>query len=365
MAWNTENANSMEGTFKDAVSFNQPLAGSESSGGLDTSSVQNMDNMLDGAISFDQDLGGFDVTSLTSAALMCNGIQLSTENYDSLLNGWASQAVQSNVVFDGGLSTYSATGQVGRDDLTDNHLWTITDGGGGGVTIYNVNSATLNGSTQYFQSSPISYTSSNGISAVGRIRIKDLVGVQSLYDMKVGGSINDRLIVYALDADIYVEAFVGGVQTQLIATNALLGTVNDWLNISCSVTNNDAIRLYVGGNLVTSLAFSHIFASGNIEVLVGEAFGGGSIANIDVSFVSCFNRAITSTEVTTIFNGDVERCFELWDTSLSDDCFYAPRLANYGANAGQELVDQSSSNATTTNSFGPPPYTDQGLQVEC
>ena len=56
------------------------------------------------------------------------------------------------------------------------------------------------------QSSSISYTSSNGISVVGRIRIKDLVGVQSLYDMKVGGSINDRLIVYALNADIYVEA---------------------------------------------------------------------------------------------------------------------------------------------------------------
>ena len=88
-----------------------------------------MDNMLDGAISFDQDLGGFDVTSLLSAKEMLKGVTLSTANYDALLAGWATQTVQQNVVFDGGNSQYSSTGETNRDILINTYNWTITDGG--------------------------------------------------------------------------------------------------------------------------------------------------------------------------------------------------------------------------------------------
>ena len=61
------------------------------------------------------------------------GVTLSTPNYNSLLNGWASYggALQSTVPFHAGSSVYTiATAGVSRGYLTGTKLWTITDGGG-------------------------------------------------------------------------------------------------------------------------------------------------------------------------------------------------------------------------------------------
>jgi hypothetical protein len=71
------------------------------------------------------------VTSLVNAASMFNGVTLSTSNYDLLLNGWAMQPVQSNVIFSGGNSQYTAVAgaHLSRGYLISTKLWTITDGG--------------------------------------------------------------------------------------------------------------------------------------------------------------------------------------------------------------------------------------------
>jgi hypothetical protein len=61
------------------------------------------------------------------------GVTLSTPNYDSLLNGWASLggSLQSGVLFNGGNSIYTiAISGVSRTYLTGTKLWTISDGGG-------------------------------------------------------------------------------------------------------------------------------------------------------------------------------------------------------------------------------------------
>jgi len=58
--------------------------------------------------------------------MFCN---LSTPNYDSILNSWSQQSVQNNVIFDGGYSVYSNIGEVGRNILINNFSWIITDGG--------------------------------------------------------------------------------------------------------------------------------------------------------------------------------------------------------------------------------------------
>ncbi|MCP4058967.1 MAG: LamG domain-containing protein, partial [Pseudoalteromonas sp.] len=78
-----------------------------------------------------------------------------------------------------------------------------------------------------------------------------------------------------------------------------------------------------------------------------------------------YNRALTSTEITALYNEGTVPCYADIDTSITDDCVYAPPLYN-GADVsvGQELTDQSTSGITTT-AVGSPPYTDQGLQVEC
>jgi len=61
--------------------------------------------------------------------LMFNGVTLSTPNYDTLLQSWSTQNLQSGVTFSGGNSQYSATSQAARDTLTNDFNWTVTDGG--------------------------------------------------------------------------------------------------------------------------------------------------------------------------------------------------------------------------------------------
>jgi hypothetical protein len=56
------------------------------------------------------------------------GIKLSTKNYDSLLMGWDSQILQSDVTFHGGDSNYCA-GEAARANMISSDSWVITDAG--------------------------------------------------------------------------------------------------------------------------------------------------------------------------------------------------------------------------------------------
>jgi surface protein len=94
----------------------------------DTSQVKSMANMFQGIHNFSQDIGNWDISNVTDMTGMFSEAQLSTENYDSLLSGWGSQAVQSGVTFDAGSSKYSTNGIGGRTKLV-NKQWIITDGG--------------------------------------------------------------------------------------------------------------------------------------------------------------------------------------------------------------------------------------------
>jgi surface protein len=125
--WNTSSVINMSSMFNNATLFNQPI------GTGNTSSVLLMNSMFNGATSFNQDLGTWNVTSLAAASNMFFGVTLSTPNYNSLLNGWASYggALQFSVLFDGGNSVYTiATAGASRGFLTTTKFWTITDGGG-------------------------------------------------------------------------------------------------------------------------------------------------------------------------------------------------------------------------------------------
>lgn len=122
--WNMASATNTNSMFQDASSFNQPI------GVWNTGNVTNMNFMFQSAAAFDQNLGGWDVTSLTTATNMFNNKALSTANYDALLIGWEAQAVNSNVVFNGGNSKYSAgAAATARAALVADHSWVITDGG--------------------------------------------------------------------------------------------------------------------------------------------------------------------------------------------------------------------------------------------
>jgi surface protein len=104
--------------------FNQDI------GGWDTSQVTNMAYMFAGDKSFDQNLSSWNIGFVTDMTSMFDGISLSRVNYDSLLNGWAAQSLQSGVIFSGGTSQYTSAALSARNDtLIGIYGWVIYDGG--------------------------------------------------------------------------------------------------------------------------------------------------------------------------------------------------------------------------------------------
>jgi hypothetical protein len=76
----------------------------------------------------------WDVTSLTSLTngLLGSDNALSTAEYDAVLVAWEAQAVNNSVAAHFGDATYTtgSAADTARTALANDHLWTITDGGG-------------------------------------------------------------------------------------------------------------------------------------------------------------------------------------------------------------------------------------------
>jgi surface protein len=122
--WNTGNVIDMSSMFSANTYFNQNI------GSWNTSSATDMNSMFYYTSAFNQNIGSWNVSQVTGMNHMFDFVTLSTANYDAILNGWASQSVQSNVPFDAGNSKYSSAGLSARNDtLIGIYSWTITDGG--------------------------------------------------------------------------------------------------------------------------------------------------------------------------------------------------------------------------------------------
>ncbi|WP_299891001.1 BspA family leucine-rich repeat surface protein [uncultured Lacinutrix sp.] len=126
-SWDVSNVTHMSVMFFEAELFNQDI------NSWDVSNVTNMSYMFSGATSFDQNLGDWDITSLDIINNMFTGVTLSTENYDALLIGWATQEtgegpIPSGLNFDGGGSRY-CDGEAARTELMSTYGWGINDDG--------------------------------------------------------------------------------------------------------------------------------------------------------------------------------------------------------------------------------------------
>ena len=117
-SWNTSNVTNMEGMFFDASSFNQPI------GSWDTSSVTDMYYMFSRASSFDQDLGAWSIGKVTNMSFMLDYSNLTADHFDSTLNGWADQTVQSGVTLGASGLRYSSVSNAARTTL-GNAGWTV------------------------------------------------------------------------------------------------------------------------------------------------------------------------------------------------------------------------------------------------
>ena len=144
--WEVSNVTIMEHMFQSSA-FNQPI------GTWDVSNVTRFKKMFYGCDAFDQDLstwnvgsatsmiqmfyhadlvdmnfGGWNISNAADMGGMLTATNLSKENYDATLIGWAAQSVQPNVIFGSAGSWCSDEAGAARDVLLANG-WSISDGG--------------------------------------------------------------------------------------------------------------------------------------------------------------------------------------------------------------------------------------------
>ena len=120
--WNTKAVRVMSGMFANATLFNQNI------GSWQTGLIGDMSEVFYNATSFDQNLGNWDISSVGYLKDMFFNVTLSTVNYDALLEGWASQSLKSNIVFNN-LNSKFCNGDEARQILMDDYNWVISDGG--------------------------------------------------------------------------------------------------------------------------------------------------------------------------------------------------------------------------------------------
>jgi len=118
-SWDVSKVTTMEAMFQSSMGFNQPLSG------WNVSKVSNMRNMFFAALSFNQNLGNWNVTGVTSFGRFIDATAISKTNYDSLLVGWSSINLKSNLGFQSN-RTYSPSpcaGGVARASIISNYGW--------------------------------------------------------------------------------------------------------------------------------------------------------------------------------------------------------------------------------------------------
>ena len=129
--WDMSCAVDINGMFYGNSSMTRDISG------WDTRNVVTFSGLFRNTSVNTTDFSGWNIQSLTSASLFYPG-NMSTANYDALLDsttGWASQStIQSNVTLSSGSGTgpqYTAGGnaEAGRNLLTGTYAWTIVDAG--------------------------------------------------------------------------------------------------------------------------------------------------------------------------------------------------------------------------------------------
>lgn len=143
--WNVINVTDMSMMFRAAISFNQDISGwdvdnvidmsrmffaatvfNQDISGWDVDNVTDMNTMFQNATAFNQNLGGWNISNVTSMFDMISNTGISVSNYDNILDGWAAQTVQPNIVL-GASGLVYCRAEASRDILITTNGWTIIE----------------------------------------------------------------------------------------------------------------------------------------------------------------------------------------------------------------------------------------------
>ncbi|MFK8012908.1 MAG: BspA family leucine-rich repeat surface protein, partial [Marinicellaceae bacterium] len=119
-------ATNMNSIFRGSI----PLTTGNANWDWDTSTITNMGAAFSNVTSFDIDIGNWNVESVSNFSFMFFNVTIPSSNYDQLLVGWDAQNLMPSQTLDVGTSQYcSQAAQLAQANMTENDLWTITDGG--------------------------------------------------------------------------------------------------------------------------------------------------------------------------------------------------------------------------------------------
>ncbi|MCB9167157.1 MAG: BspA family leucine-rich repeat surface protein [Flavobacteriales bacterium] len=124
-AWDMSSATNLASMFQGATAFNRELDS------WDVHQVNSFLGMFNGAQSFDRSLASWNIEHAIQMGNMFTNTSLSTDNYDSILIGWATldpgeSGIPTNLVL-GANASYYCAGEAAHDLLTGTYGWTITD----------------------------------------------------------------------------------------------------------------------------------------------------------------------------------------------------------------------------------------------
>ena len=289
--WNVSQVTEMRYMFENAIMFNQDISY------WDVSQVISMQSMFENAAVFDQDLGAWNVTKVTNFTDMFNGANLSVDNYNNLLIGWAGKAVRTGRNFNAGNSMYSAIASSAKNTLTNTYGWTITDGGliddDAMVLIFDTN---------------LSAGTTIALPLQGAVDVTVSWGDSNIDNFNTAGN-----KTHTYDADGVYTVIITGSLTQF--------------GSSSGYDSNKLTRVTNWGNLgLTSLSGAFIFASNLTNVPNSLPSG---ITNTSYMFNDCykFNANISNWDVSSVtdmyamfenatsFNQDISD----WDVSSVTD----------------------------------------------
>lgn len=135
--WNVSSVINMNGMFSYAYSFNQDISQ------WNVTNVTSMNDMFTNLywagddmpysikedMMFNQDLGQWNISNVEDMEGMLQGLTLTVENYDALLQGWSTRTVIKDLTLDAGENQFSSASASARDLLLTEYGWTINDGG--------------------------------------------------------------------------------------------------------------------------------------------------------------------------------------------------------------------------------------------
>lgn len=307
--WDMSKVTNIANMFQGATSFNQPL------NNWNTGKVTNMLSMFYNTATFDQDLSSWNVANVTTMNSMFNGSNLSTTNYDLLLNSWSTQTVKNNVLFGVGATQYTIAASSARNILTSTYNWTITDGGLL-VTAMLPNVTKFDGSTSNF----------TGLT---------LEQLQNYSGLILENTSNGRIDwngitnVNGADFDTYVN-----ITPNLISVDSanLDSTINSSTNISFYNLAIVSPWIYKDGVRCTNVSGCNILSNnGSTIVFTAPSFSNYTLGNCSEVWVQQPPMTCTGTNPSyTILYADTNTCGTTYTLPANNGTIVTCVLISYG-----------------------------------